>query len=217
MFYLVRTPAWVKKVFPGRLWEVNTTENSVFLSFDDGPHPEATPFVLDELKRYGATATFFCIGKNVEAYPDLYRRIIEEGHSVGNHTFNHLKGTKTIDSTYLQDILHAKQFIHSKLFRPPYGRVSNFIVEQIKQPLYDLTTVMWTVLSGDFDTGITREQCLQNVLLNTKAGSIVVFHDSEKAFGKMKYALPKTLAYFSAKGFRFERIPVIEDKKNGPG
>lgn len=217
MFYLVRTPGWVQKVFPGRIWELNTAENSIFLSFDDGPHPEATPFVLNELKRYGATATFFCIGKNVEAYPELYSRIIEEGHCVGNHTFNHLKGTQTVDSTYLHDILHAKQFIHSKLFRPPYGRVSNFIVEQLKQPLYDLQTIMWTVLSGDFDPGITNEQCLQNVLLNTKTGSIVVFHDSEKAFEKLKYALPKTLAYFSAKGFRFQGISVIEGKKNGPG
>lgn len=209
MFYLVKTPQWVKKVFRNRLWEMPATGKDIYLTFDDGPHPEHTVFVLDELRKHGAKATFFCIGNNVQAHPEIYRRIIDEGHSVGNHTFDHLKGTKTVDSVYLQNILQAKQFIDSKLFRPPYGRVSGFIVDQLQTPMYDLKTVMWTVLSGDFDVKITGDQCLQNVLLNTSAGSIVVFHDSEKASSRLRFALPKMLEFFAEKGFEFKAISSV--------
>ena len=217
MFYLVKTPGWVKNVFKNRIWDIPTTQKDIYLSFDDGPHPEHTVFVLDELKKYEAKATFFCIGKNVQAYPDVYRRIVDEGHAVGNHTFDHLKGTKTPDPIYLQNILQARQYIDSKLFRPPYGRVSGFIVNHLQTPAYNLKTVMWTVLSGDFDVAITGDQCLQNVLLNTRAGSIVVFHDSEKASARMRFALPGVLEFFSGKGFEFKAIGLTDNKKNGPG
>ena len=208
MVYLIKTPGWIKKVFKNRIWDINTSENELFLSFDDGPHPEHTPFVLDMLKKYNAKATFFCIGKNVMAYPDIYQRIIEEGHTVGNHTFNHLNGSKTADAVYLDNILQAKQYIDSELFRPPYGKISGFQVKQLLNPVYGLKTIMWTVLSGDFDQKISNEQCLQNVILNARQGSIVVFHDSEKASEKLRYALPVVMAFFSARDFSFKRISV---------
>jgi peptidoglycan/xylan/chitin deacetylase (PgdA/CDA1 family) len=207
MFYLVKTPGWVKKVYPGMTWDLAAGKNEVFLTFDDGPHPEQTPFVLDQLAKHNAKATFFCIGKNVTEYPLIYRRILEEGHSVGNHTHNHLNGWKVKDEIYLDNIHKAQQYIDSNLFRPPYGKITRFQARQLLMPKYRLKTVMWTVLSGDFDVSITPEQCLQNVLLHTKAGSIIVFHDSEKAKEKMQYALPGVLKYFGEKGFSFKAIP----------
>ncbi len=208
MFYFVKTPGWLKKVYPACIWEVPGENKAIYLSFDDGPHPVHTPFVLDELKKYNAKATFFCIGKNVAEHPAIYRRILEEGHVVGNHTYNHLNGWKEKDKIYLENVSKAQQFIDSSLFRPPYGRITRFQVKQLLLPAYKLKTVMWTVLSGDFDTGISPDQCLQNVLLNTRGGSIVVFHDSEKAQERMNYALPAVLKYFSGKGFEFRGIPL---------
>lgn len=181
-------------------------ENVLYLSFDDGPHPLITPWVLDELKKYDAKATFFCIGKKVAAYPEVYARIISEGHAIGNHTQNHLNASKTKDAEYMEDVLQAKQYIDSRLFRPPYGRISNFLVRGLRQPRYNLITVMWSVLSGDFDIAITPVKCLHNVILNAGAGNIVVFHDSEKARERMEYALSGTLKFFAEKGFAFRKI-----------
>lgn len=206
MFYFVKTPVWVEKVYSKRVWKIATEKDELFLTFDDGPHPHHTPFVLDELKKYNAKATFFCIGKNVLDHPNIYRRILEEGHAVGNHTQNHLNGWKTKDGVYLENIRIAQQYIDSNLFRPPYGRISGFQVRQLLQPRYKLLTIMWTVLSGDFDVSIAPQQCLQNVLLNSKKGSIIVFHDSEKAQARMRFALPEVLKYFTARGFKFNKI-----------
>jgi peptidoglycan-N-acetylglucosamine deacetylase len=208
MFYFVKTPAWFKTMFRGRIWEMPGDKKAVYLSFDDGPHPVITNFILDELKQYNAKATFFCIGKNVVAYPETYRRIIEEGHAVGNHTFNHLNGWKTCDAVYLANIAMAQQHIDSAIFRPPYGRITSFQQKQLGKEKFRLKTVMWTVLSGDFDQSITKEQCLRNVVLNATAGSIVVFHDSEKAEERMRFALPKVLRYFYEKGYFFGKITV---------
>jgi peptidoglycan/xylan/chitin deacetylase (PgdA/CDA1 family) len=208
MFYLVKTPWWLKKIYAGCTWEMNKAEKIIYLTFDDGPHPVITHFVLDELKKYGARASFFCIGKNVISYPEVYARIIDEGHSVGNHTHNHLNGWHTNDADYLDDISLAKKYIDSNLFRPPYGKIRFFQLKQLAMPRFKLMTVMWSVLSGDFDPSVTKEKCLQHVLLHARNGSIVVFHDSEKAFEKMQFALPKLLQYFSEKGFRFERIKM---------
>lgn len=162
--------------------------------------------VLDELKRYNAKATFFCIGKNVALFPDVYQRILDEGHAVGNHTQNHLNGWKSDDEVYLNDIEEAKKHIDSCLFRPPYGRISNFQIKQLAKERFKLKVVMWSVLSGDFDKEISNEDCSNNVILNAKSGSIVVFHDSEKAQEKMLFALPKVLNYFSQLGYNFKRI-----------
>ena len=206
MAYLVRTPRLLSKLlFPGYVWNMDETEKSLYLSFDDGPHPEATPYVLDQLKEYQAKATFFCIGKNVAAHPDIYSRIKNEGHRVGNHTMNHLNGWKTNDREYLNNIMEAGRYIDSKLFRPPYGRITRFQAQSLKDAA-NFKIVMWTVLSGDFDLSITGDECFKNVKMKSRGGSIVVFHDSEKAMPRMMPALKMTLDHFSKLGFSFKSI-----------
>lgn len=189
-------------MYPDRVWGIDTFEKNIYLTFDDGPHPVATAFVLDELKKYNAKATFFCIGKNVESNPGLYDRIITEGHGTGNHTQNHLNGWQTADEVYLDDVKLAARNIQSVLFRPPYGRIRS---RQARR-LNDYKIVMWDVLSGDFDLSISKEACLQNVLKNTGSGSIVVFHDSEKAWENLRYSLPQVLEHFSKKEYKF--LPI---------
>lgn len=206
MVYFVQTPWWIKKLYPGRIWQMNNNKAALYLTFDDGPHPIATPFVLDELKKYSAKATFFCIGKNVAENQSIYQRIIDEGHAVGNHTHDHLNGWKTSDSIYLKNISEAKNYIDSNLFRPPYGRITRFQERQLRLPRYGMNTVMWSVLSGDFDGGITNDRCLQNVLYYSGAGAIIVMHDSEKSFSKTQFVLPRVLNYFTGKGFTFDKI-----------
>jgi len=205
MVYSVKTPWWLKLLYKSCIWEIKA-EKVIFLTFDDGPHPTITPFVLDELKKYNARATFFCIGKNVLQYPDVCRRITTEGHKIGNHTHNHLNGWKTKDAVYLENVAEAKQCIDSGLFRPPYGRITKFQLQQLSKQPFQFRTIMWSVLSGDFDKKLTPERCLANVTKNTKSGSIVVFHDSEKAYERLVYALPRVLKYFSEQGYRFEKI-----------
>jgi len=206
MIRLVKVPNWIQQMFKNRLWQVNTKEKELYLTFDDGPHPLHTLFVLDELKKYNAKATFFCIGKNVAAYPDVYKRILEEGHAVGNHTYDHPNAWRIPNVEYLQNIAKASNYIDSRLFRPPYGKINSFLVNQLASGDSPFTTVMWSVLSYDFDQTIPKERCLKNVLLNSTSGSIIVFHDSDKASDRMRYALPKVLEYFAEKGFCFERI-----------
>ena len=209
MFYFIKTPWWLMKCFPSCIWKMPDHEKVIYLTFDDGPHAEATPFVLDTLKEYQAKATFFCIGKNVVEHPAIYQRIIAEGHAVGNHTFNHLNGWKTSDAMYMDNIAKAKQYIDSSLFRPPYGKITPFQLKLLSKANFKLTPIMWTVLSGDFDVKRTKESCLRNVLKSTGNGSIIVFHDSEKAFDKMNYTLPKMMEYFKQKGYRFEKIDSL--------
>ena len=206
MLYFVRTPLWLQKLFPNRIWQMNKVEKKIYLSFDDGPHPLHTPFVLDTLKKYNAKATFFCIGNNVGLYPEIFKRIIEEGHAIGNHTQRHLNGQKTGDETYIKDIQEASKYIDSNLFRPPYGRITSFQAKILTTLNRPYKIIMWTVLSGDFDQSISQQRCLENVLFKTTNGSIVVFHDSEKAAEKMKATLPAVLKNFSEKGFSFEKI-----------
>ena len=210
MFYTIKTPEWVKKLFGGSTWEMPKTGKTIYLTFDDGPHPLITPFVLDELKKYDARATFFCIGKNVEDNPVVYTRILEEGHAVGNHTYNHLDGWKTGSAKYLADILKAKKYIDSDLFRPPYGRIKRKQRKDLSVLERPLKIIMWSVLSGDFDKRITPEQCCANVIKNTENGSVVVFHDSEKAMERMRYSLPIVLQHFFDKGYRFKKIDLCE-------
>ena len=206
MFYLIKSSWWIRKMYPKCTWFIPVKEKIIYLSFDDGPHPAITPIVLDELKKYNAKAIFFCIGKNVVAYPSVYKRILDEGHAIGNHTHHHLNGWKTADKVYLDDIATAKKYIDSNLYRPPYGKIKLFQLKQLALPRFNLKTVMWSVLSGDFDRRITKEKCLSNVIKNVTNGSIIVFHDSEKSFETMQYALKGTLAHFTDEGYKFEKI-----------
>lgn len=214
MFYFIKTPWLLKKLYPGCTWHMPSREKIIYLTFDDGPHPIATPFVLDTLRQYQAKATFFCIGKNVVEHPAIYRRILEEGHRTGNHTHNHLNGWKVKDEQYINNILEAGQHIDSNLFRPPYGRITQFQVKILAgiAPYKDsgrtFKIIMWDVLSGDFDKSLSGENCSLNVINKTRPGSIVVFHDSEKAFPRLQKALPDMLQYFSEKGYRFEAIQL---------
>lgn len=205
MFYLVKTPWVFKKIYSAGIWEIPGQTKALYLTFDDGPHPEATPFVLEELKKYNAKATFFCIGKNVEQQNHLYSQILNEGHTAGNHSYSHLNGWKTNDRDYFEDIVKAKKYIDSNLFRPPYGKISKLQMKHLIED-FGMKIIMWSVLSADFDTRITPEQCLKNVSLNVKPGSIIVFHDSEKAYSRMKYTLPRILKLYSEMGYSFEKI-----------
>lgn len=206
MGYFIKTPWLLKKLFPSLVWDIKTDEKILYLTFDDGPHPAATTFVLDHLKKYNAKATFFCIGKNVTADLYLYKRILDEGHRVGNHTQNHLNGWKVSNTEYFGDIAEAALHIDSKLFRPPYGKITPFEIKNLKHIGWKI--IMWDVLSGDFDIHVTPQQCAENVVFRSRPGSIVVFHDSEKAFNRLQYALPKVLEHFSAKGYSFQPIPL---------
>ena len=206
MFYLVKSPWILKKYFSECTWNIKTNEKILYLTFDDGPHPEATSFVLEQLKNYNAKATFFCIGKNVKEHFEIYKQIISDGHRPANHTFSHLNGWKTNDEIYVRDIEKAAEIIDSDLFRPPYGRITKFQIKVLQQQKINLKTIMWDVLSGDFDTSIQPENCYLNVINNAKPGSIIVFHDSAKALQNIRYALPKVLEYYSEKGFKFHSL-----------
>ena len=208
MFYFVKTPGWLKRIYHTYVWSIPVNDKILYLTFDDEPHPEATPFVLKQLKQFNALATFFCIGKNVVAYPGIYKQIINEGHSVGNHTYNHLNGWKTKNDDYLNDIARASHEIDSDLFRPPYGRITSFQAKNLKAVMRgkEPKVIMWDVLSGDFDIACTPQQCLANVLMASVSGSIIVFHDSEKAFPKLEYTLPRMLNHFSEKGYLFKAL-----------
>jgi peptidoglycan/xylan/chitin deacetylase (PgdA/CDA1 family) len=207
MFYFTKTPFWLKKLYPTCLWNYPAVkgEKKIYLSFDDGPHAAATPFVLDQLKKYNAKANFFCIGKNVIAEPDIYKRILNEGHRVGNHTFNHLNGWKTDSKIYLQNIEKTRELVDSDLFRPPYGRASAFQIRNLRDKLH-YKVVMWDVLSGDFDPKVNGKQAAERVIRKSRSGSIIVFHDSAKALKVLQEALPIVLSYFYGEGYSFEII-----------
>lgn len=182
---------------------------TVYLTFDDGPHPTATPFVLQQLQQYGAKATFFCIGKNVVEQPEIYRQILDAGHTVGNHTHNHLNGWKNDQLTYLRNIWQAAKHINSHNFRPPYGRITLSQARKLHLRRPQWKIYMWDVLSADFDQEITAEQCADNVMKNIEPGSIVVFHDSEKAWERMSIALPLVLEYCKTQNWKLEALPKI--------
>ncbi len=185
------------------IWRIPGAENTIYLTFDDGPIPELTPFVLETLQKYNAKATFFCVGDNARKYPDLLNEIIEQGHTVGNHTYNHYDGWKKNSEEYVQNIKRGFEYIPGKIFRPPYGHITPWQINKLKNQVF---IVLWTVLSYDFDQNITPARCLKNVIKYTKRGSIVVFHENKKAIPRIKYALPRYIEHYSALGYRFEAL-----------
>ncbi|WP_372937918.1 polysaccharide deacetylase family protein [Seonamhaeicola sp.] len=211
----IKTPVIAKRMFPNYIWDIPSSNKTIYLTFDDGPTPEITNWVLKTLNEYNAKATFFCIGKNIENHPSIFKNIINQGHSVGNHTQNHIKGWNTKTEAYIKNIEDCKKQLSKfqakntkptaiQLFRPPYGKIK---LKQGKQ----LTTlgykvVMWDVLSFDWDKNVSEEICFNNVISKAKSGSIVVFHDSVKASKNMMYALPKVLDYFSKLDYTFKAI-----------
>ncbi|HEY0039560.1 MAG TPA: polysaccharide deacetylase family protein [Flavisolibacter sp.] len=208
--YFIKTPWWARAFFSSYVWRMPTKEKTVYLSFDDGPHPTITPWVLNELKKFSAKATFFCIGNNVVQHRSVYERVVAEGHAIGNHTFHHLNGWKTSDKTYLADVAKAADVMSTNLFRPPYGKIKKEQAEALKHGVNGTqhNIIMWDVLSADFDTSISPGQCTRNVLKNVRSGSIVVFHDSEKAFTNLKKTLPEVLSALQNEGYRFEEIKM---------
>jgi peptidoglycan/xylan/chitin deacetylase (PgdA/CDA1 family) len=225
------------RIFSRYVWRFSLDKKEIYLTFDDGPTPEITQFVLDELKKHNAKATFFCIGKNILKHPNIFKKVNSEGHSIGNHTQNHANGWQTKSTKYFDDFLECEDAIltalgetfeksqkqrdkkeerrnkgqetankmhEAKLFRPPYGKLKKRQAKEILKRGYKI--IMWDVLSADFDTTISNEKCLQNILNNTKNGSIIVFHDSAKAAEKVTFVLPLILKKFSKKGFVFRAI-----------
>ncbi len=201
--FLAAVPKFVTKAFPSLVWKIPEKEKVLYLTFDDGPVPEATPWVLETLKKYDAKATFFCVGDNVRKYPHLYKQILESGHSVGNHTFNHLNGWITPPEEYIENIEKAAGYINSNLFRPPRGLLRNPHFQLIKSKY---KVIMWNVLSIDYEKKLSPQQCLKNVVNNAKSGSIIVFHDSIKAWKNMSNALPHVLEHFAEQGYQFKPI-----------
>jgi len=205
--YFIKTPFWLRLIYRSCIWRKPNQDRVLYLSFDDGPHPEATPFVLEQLSNFDAKASFFCIGKNVKLYTEIYAAILAADHVVGNHTQNHINGWKNTTENYIADIQEAIKVINSNLFRPPYGRISFSQIKALRlDPALPQQIVMWDVLSGDFDTTITGEQCANNVIQHAGPGSIVVFHDSAKAMDRLCIALPKVLTHFSKLGYQFKAL-----------
>lgn len=201
--YLVKTPPLIKSIFGEFIWDIDTDEKEVFLTFDDGPIPVVTPWVLDVLKEYGFKASFFCVGENVQKYPEIYNRILEEGHTVGNHTFNHLNGWLEENEEYLDNIKKCDHIFETHFFRPPYGKIKK---SQFMSLNLSKSVVMWDILSGDFDQTITEDKCLNNVINHYRPGSIIVFHDSLKAEDKLTYVLPKVLEHLASNGYKSESL-----------
>ena len=201
MKYLVKPPPFIKLLTQKWLtWDMPAEGQKIYLTFDDGPVPEVTPKVLSILSHYDAKATFFCVGDNVQKYPQLFTSIKDAGHAVGNHTFNHIQAWKTPAGDYLSNVDACWQLFNSRLFRPPHGQLTPWLVHQLSQ---HFKIILWSVLTGDFDQRLSPEKCADNALRHTKPGSVVVFHDSVKASKNMLHALPVFLEHFTSCGSEF--------------
>lgn len=225
--YFAKTPKLIQNLFEGYTWKIATSKKEIYLTFDDGPTPKITPWVLNTLSKFNAKATFFCVGDNIKKHPEIFKKIISHNHSIGNHTFNHLKGWKTKTNKYIKNVDETENVIKrleteeqrlksnniqntnnqklaTKFFRPPYGKIKPKQAKVLQKKGYQI--IMWDVLSADFDQEIKPEKCFQNVINNSQNGSIVVFHDSEKAFKNLEYTLPKILKHYAEKGFVFKSL-----------
>ncbi|RKS00794.1 MULTISPECIES: polysaccharide deacetylase family protein [unclassified Flavobacterium] len=208
----VKTNRFVKTIFPNYIWDIPNNEKKIYLTFDDGPIPEVTEWTLAQLKKHNAKATFFCIGDNIQKHPEIFQKVIENGHAIGNHTFNHLKGWETSLEDYIENTKKCSETItncqlnteHCQLFRPPYGKIKPSQAKALRKLGYKI--IMWDIISMDFDQTISPEECLNNVLKNIESGSIIVFHDSVKAWKNLEYVLPKTLVFLNENGFVCEKI-----------
>lgn len=198
-----KIPYILQLFYPNYTWKVNTQEKVVYFTFDDGPHPIITPWVLSELAKYNAKATFFMVGANIEKYPETFEKVIQSGNAIGNHTFNHLNGWKTKDENYFDNINKCKEFIESNLFRPPYGRIKS---KQAKHILNEYKVIMWDRLSRDYDINLNIDESLKAMKKLPSNGSIFVFHESEKAFKNLKILLPELLNFYSLNGYQFEKL-----------
>jgi len=209
-FHWVKTGRFIKRIFPSYIWDIPNNDNTVYLTFDDGPTPEITPWVLDLLKEEQIKATFFCIGNNIQKYPEIFNRITSEGHTIGNHTFGHLNGWKTSYDDYIGNIKSCEEIItkaikfRTGLFRPPYGKIKPSQAKTLRKSGYKI--VMWDILTVDYDKNTSPEKCYKNATEKTASGSVIVFHDSVKAFKNLEYALPRTIETLRNKGFRFDSI-----------
>ncbi len=208
--YWHKTPYWLKALYPGLSWHKSRNRKTLYLTFDDGPIPIVTEYVLEQLHQHDAKATFFCVGDNIAKHPHVFQKVIEQGHSIGNHTFNHINGWQTEDEMYCQNIAQCQKRIDQSyqrnlrpLFRPPYGKITRRQARHLKK-YYEI--IMWDVLSGDFDTDLDHEICLEKTISATRNGSIVVFHDSFKAEKTLRYCLPKFLSYFNERGYSFDAL-----------
>ena len=210
MKFLYKTPFFIPFLFPYFLWSKKTTFKTVYLTFDDGPIPEVTPWILDFLQKYNCKATFFCVGDNITKYPTIFKRIINDGHTIGNHTYNHLKGWNYSNIQYLYNVEKCENAIDKhtinkkKLFRPPYGKLKPLQAYKLIKLGYKI--VFWDVLSGDYNPNLLPEHCYQNVVSNISDGSIVVFHDNLKAIENVKYTLPKVLEYLKINGYECNKL-----------
>ena len=194
-------PFWIRAIYPRELiWRVPTSCREVFLTFDDGPVPEVTPLVLEILKKFNVKATFFCVGDNVQKYPEVYKQLLEEGHTTGNHTFHHVKAWKTEHHSYLSEVEQCSRLVKSNLFRPPYGQINRKLTRKLNK---NYKIIMWSVITGDYDKNLSGEQCLDNAVKYTRPGSIIVFHDSLKAFERLEYALPLYIEFCKKEGYTF--------------
>ena len=207
MVNVFRTPFFLPRLYPGLLWRRVTDKKEIFLTFDDGPIPTVTPFVLETLREFGASATFFCIGDNVRKHPDVFRAVVAGGHCIGNHTFHHVKGWQTADAQYLDEVSECdaeieKHRASTDLFRPPYGRIKR---SQIRA-LANRRIVMWDVLTNDYDRSLDEDDCLKGTLSASRPGSIVVFHDSLKAERNLRYVLPRYLEQLTRDGYQFKTL-----------
>lgn len=208
---LFRTPFVLPWMFPKLTWRIATEQKELYLTFDDGPIPGPTEFVLNTLAQYQAKATFFCIGDNIRKHPDVFQKVLEAGHGVGNHTFHHLRGWGTSTEKYVDNVkqcaVEMNKYLptHQSLFRPPYGRIRGKQIQHLKD---DYQIIMWDVLTSDYSPSLSSQDCLKGSIRASRPGSIVVFHDSLKAERNMSFVLPRYLDHFSKLGYQFKALPV---------